>query len=116
MAIEPLMSDQAVLQELGQRLTRRRVALGFTQAVLAKEAGVAKRTLERVEAGESTQTATLIRILRVLHLLDALDVAIPELGPRPMDLLKLRGKERRRASSKQRQQAAEAGWSWGDET
>ena len=116
MTIEPLMSDQAILQELGQRLARRRVALGFTQAELAREAGVAKRTLERVEAGESTQTATLIRILRALHMLEALVAAIPEQGPRPMDLLKLRGKERRRASSKNRQKADEADWSWGDET
>jgi transcriptional regulator with XRE-family HTH domain len=116
LAIEPLMSDQTILQELGQRLARRRVALGFTQAALAREAGIAKRTLERVEAGESTQTSTLVRILRALHMLDSLEAAIPAMGPRPMDLLKLRGKERRRASSKNRRKTAEADWSWGDET
>jgi transcriptional regulator with XRE-family HTH domain len=116
MGIDGLMSDKVILEELGRRLGRRRVELEFTQAELAKEAGVSKRTVERVEAGDSTQTSTLIRILRILGLLEALDAALPETGPRPMDLLKLRGKERRRASSKKRGEDAEEEWSWGDET
>jgi transcriptional regulator with XRE-family HTH domain len=115
MSIEIWMSDQAVLKEVGVRLGRRRVELELTQAELAQEAGVAKRTVERVEAGASTQTATLIRILRTLHLLESLDAAIPAGGPRPMDLLKLKGKERRRASPKKRQKEVGEEWSWGDE-
>ncbi len=117
MGIESLMSDKAVLVEIGRRLGRCRVELELTQADLAKEAGVSKRTVERVEAGESTQTATLIRMLRVLGLLEALEAAIPEIGPSPMDLLKLQGKERQRASSKKRKtRRTEEEWSWGDET
>lgn len=116
MSIEPHMSDKAILADIGHRLGRWRVELELTQADLAREAGVSKRTLERVEAGESVQTANLIRILRVMDLLEALDAAIPEAGPRPMDLLKLRGKERQRASSKKRSKESEDEWSWGDET
>jgi len=116
LSIESLMTDKAILAEIGRRLGRRRVELELTQADLAKEAGISKRTVERVEAGESTQTATLIRILRVMGLLEALDAAIPEIGPSPMNLLKLRGKERQRASSKKRKtRRAEEEWSWGDE-
>lgn len=116
MSIEELMDDQAVLLEIGQRLSQRRVELDLTQAVLAKEAGVSKRTVERVEAGESTQTTTLIRILRVLQLLANLDAFLPETGPRPMDLLKLRGKPRQRASSKKRRGQTGSDWSWSDES
>lgn len=116
MGIESHMSDKTILTEIGHRLGRRRVELELTQADLAREAGVSKRTVERVEAGESTQTSTLIRILRVLELLEALDAMIPALGPRPMDLLKLRGKERQRASSKKRKKESGEEWSWGDET
>ena len=116
MSIESLMSDKAVLEEMGYRLSRRRVELELTQAKLAKEAGVSKRTLERIEAGESTQSSSLIRIMRVLKLLESLDAAIPDTGPRPMDLLKLRGKERQRASSKKHKARASEDWSWGDET
>jgi transcriptional regulator with XRE-family HTH domain len=115
MSIESLMTDKAILAEIGHRLGRRRVELELTQADLARESGVSKRTVERVEAGESTQFSTLIRILRSLGLLDALETAIPQSGPRPMDLLKLRGKERQRASSKKRKKSAGEGWTWGDE-
>jgi len=114
--IEDLMNDKTILKEIGRRLTHRRVELEITQAELAAEAGVSKRTVERLEAGESTQSLTLIRILRILKLLDSLDAAIPEIVPRPMDLLKLKGKERQRASSKKRREQAGADWSWGDES
>lgn len=116
MSIESHMSDKAILAEIGHRLGRRRVELELTQADLSREAGVSKRTVERVEAGESTQTLTLIRILRALELLEAFAAATPESGPRPMELLKLRGQERQRASSKKRKEQSEERWSWGDET
>lgn len=115
MSIETHMSDKAILADIGRRLSRRRVEMALTQADLAAEAGVSKRTLERIEAGQSVQTTTLIRTLRVMGLLEALDAAIPEVGPRPMDLLKLRGKERQRASSKKSNKGSEGEWSWGDE-
>ena len=65
MTINTFMSDEAVLQEIGRSMARRRVELELTQAALAEQAGVAKRTVERIEAGLSTQTANLIRIFRV---------------------------------------------------
>lgn len=115
MNIEAHLSDRAILTEIGQRLSRRRLELELTQADLAGEAGVSKRTVERVEAGESVQTTNLVRVLRALALLEVLDAALPEVGPRPMDLLKLRGKERQRATSKKRHKEAGDDWTWGDE-
>lgn len=109
-----LTSDKALLEELGRRLARQRVAMELTQADLAEQAGISKRTLERVEAGESAQTATLISILRILDLLDGLYAMFPSAGPRPMDLLKLKGKERQRASKK-RKDRPEENWSWDGE-
>jgi transcriptional regulator with XRE-family HTH domain len=111
--IEKQMSDEAVLVELGQRLARRRIDLGLTQAQAAEDAGIGKRTVERIEAGGDTQVATLIRLLRVLDLADELNRLVPEPGPRPMDLLKLKGKERKRASSR-RSGRSEGDWQWGD--
>lgn len=113
MKIEKQMSDEAVLVELGQRLARRRIDLGLTQAQAAEEAGIGKRTVERVEAGNDTQVTTLVRLLRVLDLADQLNRLAPEPGPRPMDLLKLKGKERKRASSR-RAKRTEDDWQWGD--
>ena len=118
MTIDSMMSDTAVLQEIGHRLSHRRVELALTQADLARESGVAKRTVERVEAGEPTQVANLIRILRTLNLLDEIDAinaAIPERSPRPMELLKLKGKERQRVSAKKPGHQPQKDWTWGDE-
>lgn len=75
-SIESLLSDEAILQEVGCRLLRRRLDLEQTQEELAKEAGVSKRTVERLEAGESTQMTSFLRILRALDLLTGLDQAL----------------------------------------
>ncbi len=114
MRIGKQMSTDAVLAELGQRLARRRLDFSLTQAQAAEEAGVGKRTVERIEAGHDTQVSTLIRLLRVLELTDGLERLAPEPGPRPMDLLKLSGKQRQRASSRRARPSA-GEWRWGDE-
>ena len=89
-------------------------SFSLRKSMLAEQAGVSKRTVERIEAGATAQTATLIRILRVLELVDRLETLVPEAGPRPMDLVKLKGKARKRASGKRK--AADKGpWQWGDE-
>ena len=106
------MSDSAILEELGSRLGRRRVELGLTQAALATQAGVAKRTVERVEASGSAQLETLIRILRVLGLLDRIEGLVPAQSPNPMALLKLQGRSRQRASSKRRKGPEPGPWTW----
>ena len=116
MSIHTFMSDAAVLQEIGRRMARRRVELELTQAALAEQAGVAKRTVERIEAGLSTQTANLIRIFRVLGLIEGLAALIPETGPRPLDLLKLKGKQRQRASAKKTVKSNGEPWTWGEDT
>ena len=60
-------TDEQLLAELGRRLARCRLDMDATQAALAFEAGISKRTLERIEAGASVQTTSLIRVLRALR-------------------------------------------------
>jgi transcriptional regulator with XRE-family HTH domain len=99
MKIKGNATDDAVLAEIGKRLTQTRLASNLTQAQLAEQAGVAKRTVERLEAGAvATQLSGFIRVCRVLDLLDRFDSLIPESQPSPMAELKLRGKRRQRAS------------------
>lgn len=115
MKISKILTDDAILAEIGERVARRRLDLQLTQAEVAEQAGVAKRTVERMEAGASAQMASVVRILRILDLLPGLDRMIPAAGPRPMDLLKQKGKVRRRAS--RRRQSTQSGkpWSWDGE-
>lgn len=114
MLISKSQSDEAVLSEIGVRMAHRRLEFQLTQADLAKQAGVSKRTVERIEAGASAQSSSMIRIFRVLDLMQALDSMIPEPGPSPMDLLKLKGKVRQRASSNRSEHQPENDWSWGE--
>ena len=116
MKISKLLADEAILTEIGERIARRRLDLELTQAAVAEQAGVAKRTLERVEAGHSAQMSSLIRILRVLDGLPGLDRMLPEAGPGPMDLLKRKGKVRQRASGRRASNQPEKPWSWDDES
>jgi transcriptional regulator with XRE-family HTH domain len=115
MKISDLLTDSAILAELGNRVARRRLDLQLTQAELAEQAGIAKRTVERIEAGCSAQTSSMVRILRVLDLLPGLDRVIPEPQPRPMDLLKRRGKVRQRASRRGRSDPPDKPWTWDDD-
>lgn len=112
-------TDAAALAELGRRLADRRLELDLTQGRLAREAGVSKRTVERLEAGESAQLTSLIRVLRALGLLGRLDGLVPEREPGPLDLLAGAEREaRRRATPAEDRGAdradADGGWSWGD--
>lgn len=116
MKISELLSEEAILAELGGRIARRRLDLEMTQAELSEQAGVSKRTVERIEAGASAQMSSIIRVFRQLELLQGLDSMIPEAGPRPMDLLKLKGKVRQRTGSRRRSDRSEEAWSWDDDT
>jgi transcriptional regulator with XRE-family HTH domain len=116
MEITGLLTDDAVLAELGARIAARRLDLQLTQAAVAEQAGIAKRTLERLEAGHSSQLVTLVRVLRVLDASAGLNSLVAPTGPRPMDLLKRRGKVRKRAAGKRAAhapQGADKPWRWG---
>ena len=102
MNIEIWNTDHAVVAELGRRLARCRLSMGATQAALAFEAGVSKRTLERIEAGQSVQFVSLVRVLRALRLVENLEALAPAEGPGPMELLRMQGRPRQRASSARR--------------
>jgi transcriptional regulator with XRE-family HTH domain len=112
MKITGLLTDDAVLAELGARIASRRIELQLTQATVAEQAGIAKRTVEHLEAGHTTQLTTLVRVLRVLDAASGLDNVIPESAPRPMDLLRQKGKVRQRASSRRPAKPAGKPWRW----
>ena len=109
------LSDEAVLKEIGHRIAQYRLNQNKTQAALAQDAGVSKRTMARVEHGESVQASSIIRILRALRLVENLDALIPEPAVSPVQQLKMQGKRRQRASSKSAQSKKQQPWSWGDE-
>jgi transcriptional regulator with XRE-family HTH domain len=116
MKITKQATDQVVLSELGGRLAQVRLERNLTQAQLAEQAGVSKRTVERLESGSvATQMSGFIRVCRVLDLLDRFDLLVPEPVPSPVEQLKLRGRKRQRASAKRKTKISPKKWQWGDE-
>ena len=121
MKITNQLTSDVALQELGARLNQARLDRNLTQAQLAVEAGISKRTVERLEAGSGvTQLDAFIRISRVLGLLENFELMIPAAAPSPIAQLKLGGRKRRRASGTTRPAAGQVGsppqspWTWGD--
>lgn len=113
MRLTSQLSEETLLQELGARLARRRLDLELAQSELAARAGVSKRTIERIEAGASTQLGNWLRVLRALELVEGLEAVLPPVEPRPMDLLQLQRKQRQRVSRTRGEE--EEPWTWGDE-
>jgi len=115
MKISELTTDNAILAEMGSRLMRRRVELNLTQAELAQQAGVSKRTVERIEAGYSAQSETLLRVFRVLELLPGLDQLLPEPSLSPIAQLQQAGKTRQRVRRAEQESVVDKPWSWGED-
>jgi transcriptional regulator with XRE-family HTH domain len=118
MRIDNYITDETLLRELGARLERARLERNLTQRELAEQAGVERKVLQRLERGESVRLASFIRVLRSLDLLDGLERLIPEPIPSPIELLKLRGRERRRATGSRGEGTRPrptVPWHWGDQ-
>ena len=91
------ISDQAILQELGERFRALRLRRNLTQQQLADRTLLSLNTIKALEAGRA-KLSTLVAVLRELGALDQLAAlaAGPEVSP--MQLAKLKGKPRQRAS------------------
>lgn len=120
MQLNDLLTNDAVLVELGRRLERHRLESNRTQAELAEEAGIGRATLQRLERGQSVQSASLIKVLRAIGALQALDSALPETLELPIaELERSQRHTRRRARRRKNAQAAAPSaqaWRWGEET
>jgi transcriptional regulator with XRE-family HTH domain len=104
-----------ILGELGGRLAKIRLDRNLTQAQLATQAGVSKRTAERLESGAvATQLSGFIRMCRVLDMIERFDLLVPEPVPSPVEQLKLAGRKRQRASAAKPAKFPAKKWQWGD--
>ncbi|MBA4386408.1 MAG: XRE family transcriptional regulator [Verrucomicrobia bacterium] len=114
MKIEAQYSDEAILHELGERLTRVRLDANLTQAELAEKAGVSQRTVARLESGlVATQLSGFVRVCRALGLVERFEMLVPESLPSPMAQLKMQGRRRQRASGRRAAGTVPRQWNWG---
>jgi len=104
------LSDSSILEELTQRIRQRRLNLNLTQEQVADKSGLHRQTIKNFEAGKNASLLTLIQILRVFGDLGSLDKFLPDPGVSPIQLLKLKGKERERASGSILDKQSESEW------
>lgn len=93
------LSDKGIEQELGQRLRALRLQRNITQQALADAATLSINTIKALESGRG-KLSTVIAVLRELGALEQLDQFIPEAPVSPLQLVKLQGRSRERASGK----------------
>ncbi|MCQ2815338.1 MAG: helix-turn-helix domain-containing protein [Bacilli bacterium] len=104
-------TNKEYLQLIGKRIKEYRVYSEISQKELEEKTGISTRTLSRLEAGNSIQVDSLIKILTALNLDENIDLLIPDQSIRPSAFLnENKGKQR---VYKKKNKARE--FKWGDE-
>ncbi|BFM16448.1 hypothetical protein R50073_26310 [Maricurvus nonylphenolicus] len=111
------LSNEAILQVLGDRLERYRLQANITQAEVAEKAGISLGTLKRAEGGKGLSLLNLVAVLRALGKVEALEGFLPEPPLDPLAVRDRQGRYRQRASKKRSAMPElDNNWSWGDES
>ena len=113
MSLKDSITSPNLAVALGRRLAHRRLKRNITQKSLAHEAGVAMRTLRRLEAGRGASLDTFLRVAIALDLTGNLLAALPEQEIWPEERLQLRGKHRQRARARKPMSGKpKTPWNW----
>ena len=106
-----LLSDKAIQQALGERFRSLRLRHNITQQELAAATDLSLGTIKSLEAGKG-KIATVIAVLREFNALDSLQQFISEPGVSPIQLAKMRGKPRQRATGEHLKKPAQDESEW----
>jgi len=99
-------APSAIAEELGERLKQARLNADMTQIEVADQAGVSRKAVLNAEKGKG-QLEVFIAILAVLNLTDQLQNFLPVQEISPIQLSKLKGRKRQRASGQRTSGEAE---------
>ncbi len=86
-------------EEIGDRLKQARLNRDLTQSEVAVLAGISRKTVLNAEKGK-VQLDIMIAILMALDLTEQIDTFLPKQEISPLQLAKLQGKKRQRASGR----------------
>ncbi len=94
------MNTQQSLSEIGEKVRRYRLNRNLSRNEVAKGAGVSLMSVVRLEEGAGSTLGNFIRVLSAIGAKDAFDAFLPMPTVSPIQLAKLNGKKRERASKK----------------
>ena len=105
------LSEKGIEEELGRRIRALRLRKNITQKELAEATTLSLNTIKSLESG-SGKLSTLIAVLRELGALDHLNSFIPEPSISPIQLAKMQGKGRERASGERLKDKSKGETEW----
>lgn len=91
-------SDDVILKNLGIQFKQIRLNKNLTQAELSELSGLSRSAISDLETKGTGSMNTFIRVLRALEKLEILNYFITEVPVSPIQIAKLKGKNRKRAS------------------
>ena len=91
----------AIAEELGERLKQARLNRDMTQSEVAERAGVSRKAVLNAEKG-IVRLEVLLAIMVALDLTGQLDLFLPSQEISPIQLSRLKGKVRQRASGQRK--------------
>jgi transcriptional regulator with XRE-family HTH domain len=92
------MSDDAIVQTIGDFVKHHRLQQNITQKDLADKAGINRTTLSDLELGRRCQLMTLIQVLRILNKLYVFESFEVKQQISPIKLAEMEIKKRQKAS------------------
>ena len=102
---------QEYISELGQKIKTYRIMNEMSQQDLENKSGVSKRSISRLEQGESVQVDNLFKIIIALGLGDNIELLVPDQTKRPSYYL-----ENTKSNPKRvRKKIDKNDFKWGDE-
>ena len=102
---------QEYIKELGQKIKTYRIMKEMSQQDLEDKTGVSKRSISRLEQGESVQVDNLFKILLALELGDNIELLVPDQTKRPSCYLEKTADKPKRV----RKKIKKSEFKWGDE-
>ena len=102
---------QEYIEELGQKIKTYRILNEMSQQDLEDRSGVSKRSISRLEQGESVQVDNLFKIIIALGLGDNIELLVPDQTKRPSYYLEKTESKPKRV----RKKIEKNNFKWGDE-
>ncbi|MBR1477296.1 MAG: helix-turn-helix transcriptional regulator [Lachnospiraceae bacterium] len=105
------VNTEAIIKELGKKIKLYRIMKEMTQQDLVDKTGISKRSISRLEQGESVNTDILFKALLALDLGDNIEQLVPDQTRRPSYYLE----DSNSVPKRVRKKTAKKSFKWGDE-
>jgi putative transcriptional regulator len=93
-------TDQAIAKAIGERVQAIRLKMNLSLEDVAKNAGISRQTLHLLLNHGKGTLMNLIAVLRVVNELERLSSMLEDVRPSPLQIIRMEGKKRQRASGR----------------